>query len=381
MESDSFTFSEDKVPRPLWEPRNEWESRVKFVEDNIKDYGLEKALNLSLVWANMKFLGCKYPPGTEHLVQYYPVPSREELKLRRKSVKSVSTPAPSFEEVSALLSSAHTQSSLRATHLHIQTIANELCLCKECLKQEAGKSESFTRRGMAILDCYKKQESNFTYDILQRQQDLPEEAWTLKINGDVALERNGSMAKLMEEFVKVVHNWQEANQKPPCPVLAKQIQDDPASDPNNQSSGGNNSSQFFNYSSSACNTPDGRSSAFSTPDKQRFGGSYRGSPGHQGPSYGANRYQGTPSLLGEYNTSPNYQGNYSSQGSSNYQGGGGNGPGFPPAQGHGHDGRGGGGHWRGYRGGGAGGYQGNSGDQGSYSQPPSDRKRARYSLN
>jgi len=352
MELDSF-FSEEMVPRPLWEPRNEWESRVKFVEDNLKDYGLERALNLSLVWANMKFLGCKYPSGTENLVQYYPVPSSQELKQRRKNVKSIPKPAQSFEEVSALLSSAHTQSSLRATHLQIQTIANELCLCRECLKQEEGKTESFTRRGMAILDCYKQLESSFTYDIVQKQ-DQPAEVWLLKINGDMALERSGGMGKLMEEFVKITHNWQEANQKPPCPVLAKQSQENPASassDQLNQSYEGNSSHQFFNYSSTAYDTPDrGRGSSYSTPNRSRSGEPYRGSPGHQGSGYGANQYSG-----GQFSTSPNYQGNRG--GSADYQGGGSllGSPSLAGGQDHryGGDSR---GHYR--RGSSGGGYQG-----------------------
>ena len=58
------------VARPLWEPRHEWESRVKFVEDHIAEYSLEKATNLSIVWANMKFLECSYPPGTEAMVTH-----------------------------------------------------------------------------------------------------------------------------------------------------------------------------------------------------------------------------------------------------------------------------------------------------------------------
>ena len=57
-----------QVKRCSWEPRHEWEGRVKFVKDHMDEYGLEKAINLSTVWANMEFLGCKYPAKTEQLV-------------------------------------------------------------------------------------------------------------------------------------------------------------------------------------------------------------------------------------------------------------------------------------------------------------------------
>lgn len=60
-----------QVKRCSWEPRHEWEARVRFVEDHVDVYGLEKAIILSTVWANMKFLGCRYPAQTEQMVNRY----------------------------------------------------------------------------------------------------------------------------------------------------------------------------------------------------------------------------------------------------------------------------------------------------------------------
>ena len=378
MESPSF--SDELVPRPIWEPRHEWQSRVKFVEDNLADYGVEKALNLSLVWANMNFLGCRYPSGTEHLVQSYPVPSFDELKQRRRKSKGIPKPETSFAEVTALLSSAHTQSILKATHLEIQTIANELCLCKECLKQEPGKTESFSRKGMKILECYKQQDATFVYDVSQKDNQT-EEVWTLTLNGAVALERNGSMGQLMEEFVKILHNWQEANQKPPCPLLAKQLEEgSPAdtsnTDQHNQSYGAAYDSRHSGYGSSGYETPDGR----------RMGGAYQGSPGYSDKSgyRGSPIRQGSPNLQGNYHGSPNYRGSPSYRGSPNDQG-----PGRYQGSPSSFRGRGGGyqgsGPYQssngGYQGRGSGGYKSGRDDRGGYSGQGHgpERKRGRNS--
>lgn len=211
---------EAAVTRPLWEPRHEWEARVKFVEDYVADCGLEKATNLSLVWANMKFLGCSYPGGTEALVTHYEVPSLEELRARRKCKDSIadykrssSTPVSSFDEVSALLSSIHTQSSIKATHPQLRTIANEMCLCKDCLG--VSENESYSDKGHKILQHLKKSRSDFAYELREG-----EGVWCLVLNGEVVLKRNTSEALALEDFVKMLNNWQEANQKPACPLVA-----------------------------------------------------------------------------------------------------------------------------------------------------------------
>lgn len=41
----SLADVENTVNRPHWEPRHEWESRMKFMEDNLAGYGLEKAIS------------------------------------------------------------------------------------------------------------------------------------------------------------------------------------------------------------------------------------------------------------------------------------------------------------------------------------------------
>lgn len=215
---------EGAVTRPLWEPRHEWEARVKFVEDNVADHDLEKAVNLSLVWANMKFLGCRYPAGTEAMVSDYPEPSYKELRARRKCKDSVANfkrrsskdgHSASFEEVSALLSSIHTQSSIKATPLQLQAIANKLCLCKECL--EVTETDSYSNKGVKILEQLKGTWKDFNYELINLN-----EVWSLVINSEVVL--NGCTTKIsaLENFVKMLNNWQEANQKPACPKVASQ---------------------------------------------------------------------------------------------------------------------------------------------------------------
>ena len=72
------------VKRNQWEPKHEWESRLMFVEDNLDTHGLEKAINLSLVWANINFLGCSYPSHTHELVSDYPLPNQDVLRAERK---------------------------------------------------------------------------------------------------------------------------------------------------------------------------------------------------------------------------------------------------------------------------------------------------------
>ena len=63
-----------------WESRHEWVARISFVEDHLPTYGFERALSLSMVWANMKFLGCRYPNATEQLVMHYSVPETDKSR-------------------------------------------------------------------------------------------------------------------------------------------------------------------------------------------------------------------------------------------------------------------------------------------------------------
>ena len=63
-----------------WESRHEWVARISFIEDHLPTYGFERALSLSMVWANMKFLGCRYPEATERLVMHYNVPETDKSR-------------------------------------------------------------------------------------------------------------------------------------------------------------------------------------------------------------------------------------------------------------------------------------------------------------
>lgn len=215
------------VTRPLWEPRHEWEARVKFVEDNVDQHGLEKAVNLSLVWANMTYLGCHYPAGTEALVSHYPEPSQQELRARRKCKDSMAaakhektSSEPKFAEVSALLTSIHTQSSIRATHPQMQTIANKMCLCKDCLGLP--ENASYSKKGVKVLELLKNKDSNFKYELQNNSSSQSTESWSLVINGETVLKGNSSEMLALEDFVKMLNNWQEANQKPACPHVTSE---------------------------------------------------------------------------------------------------------------------------------------------------------------
>ena len=54
------------------------------MEDSLDKYGLEKAIHLSLVWANITFLGCSYPSHTHQLVADYPLPDQKLLLAERR---------------------------------------------------------------------------------------------------------------------------------------------------------------------------------------------------------------------------------------------------------------------------------------------------------
>lgn len=69
-----------------WEPRTEWMARIEFVEDHIDKYGYDRAFSLSMVWANVKFLHCRYPPETEELVRAYPVPTEPRKRYPKSGV-------------------------------------------------------------------------------------------------------------------------------------------------------------------------------------------------------------------------------------------------------------------------------------------------------
>ena len=83
-EVDSAAPAEAKTPLVVkmypWESRHEWVARISFIEDHLPTYGFERSLSLSMVWANMKFLGCRYPDATERLVMHYNVPETDKCR-------------------------------------------------------------------------------------------------------------------------------------------------------------------------------------------------------------------------------------------------------------------------------------------------------------
>ena len=55
--------------RCLWESDIQWKARSQFIETWKNHYPDDRLAALSMVWANMKFLGCRYPAKTEELVK------------------------------------------------------------------------------------------------------------------------------------------------------------------------------------------------------------------------------------------------------------------------------------------------------------------------
>lgn len=78
--------------RCLWESEFQWKARSQFIE-TWKDYYPEDALAaLSMVWANMKFLGCRYPAKTEEIVSE--LESKAAISIPAKAVRK---PKPLIE--------------------------------------------------------------------------------------------------------------------------------------------------------------------------------------------------------------------------------------------------------------------------------------------
>lgn len=328
---------ENAVKRPHWEPRHEWESRVKFVEDNVGDHGLEKAVTLSIVWANMKFLGCSYPPGTEKLVSNYPVPSFEELRARRRAKESLKrgmsggggdTPTSpkkakldndAITDVSSLIATIRSQSeknqqggggggfipeynkelSRRVPRL-IQTIANAVCLCKECIGEEsAGDSERVKSMLQKYIDS-KDSSFKFEFKEVMITGDSQESyKCTLLVNGEPIAEKvtagkGESKTAVSVEVLKMADDWQEAHGKPPCPKLAAQYASSPHPEQYTEEydggAGGTPASRYSEY-----NRGGGGNSYYNRPQRGR-GYNYQ-SPGERqqrSPRYSSEYYMPPP---------------------------------------------------------------------------------------
>lgn len=245
---------EASLERALWEPLHEWESRVKFVEDHFKSHGMEKSIHLSLLWANMNFLGCKYPGHAEALVSQYPPPSMDELEERRsrrpkkrmledgssrdsegidgRPDSKTSKTGPSRAEVSALISSIRSQAEScpspdsgnpKAIMGDIETMASKTCLCEKCL----GKVDGTTSKAIRIMERYSPICSGPFVHTFTFSECVGGLMCSLDINGMVVIERTGlakkdSKAAVATELVQRLEEWQESNQLPPCAHVPKQ---------------------------------------------------------------------------------------------------------------------------------------------------------------
>ena len=56
-----------------------WKARICFIEDNLDKFDFEKALVLSMLWANVYFLGCRYPSEAEGLISDYVLPEDHSM--------------------------------------------------------------------------------------------------------------------------------------------------------------------------------------------------------------------------------------------------------------------------------------------------------------
>ncbi len=266
---------ENSVKRLPWEARHEWESRVKFVEDNSDAYGLEKAINLSLVWSNMKFLGCSYPPRVEEKVAHYPLPDLSTLRSRRKqgegSQRSSGQSKPTgkrdeardfdrarqdkrkraydttdsgeadlphelFSEsaiaakVDALIAAVRKQTEPEAKTLTrppsshtpaiLQEIGKVVCLCDACL----GQSEpSAIQRLNTVVQRYRNQGKNLEHSFESSLAGPSSSSWSLLLNGvQVGKSVHGkkkTVAKndIAEEVMEMLLRYQESHGMPPCP--------------------------------------------------------------------------------------------------------------------------------------------------------------------
>ena len=258
---------EELVKKSPWEPRHEWESRVKFVEDHVDTFGLEKALTLSNVWANMKFLGCSYPAKAEALVTAYPVPDFDELRARRRKRRqsdqesftqgldkdeTLDTKKPRIDqeshrdvasEVNTLISSirmkyeenAKEEQKLRSTQQQealfsapeMKEVARQVCPCNSCLGLTANAVEKLHR----MFERFSaKHNPGFSYDYNWEEFNFKGselKKCVLTINGKAVADKHGLKKKttkqgLAEDVIEAIDYYQKMNGYPPCPASHSQ---------------------------------------------------------------------------------------------------------------------------------------------------------------
>ena len=331
---------EKAVKRPHWEPRHEWESRVKFVEDNVGDHGLEKAIALSIVWANMTFLGCSYPSGTEKLVGNYQAPSFDELRARRRAKDALKrgtsdsgSPTNSKKakieetalDVSSLISTIRTQSernqigvgdgfvperdeklSKRVPQM-IQAVADAVCICQQCI---GGKDVNTSEKVKSMLQMYSDSKDDaFNFEFKDDQDGNNGYKCSLHINNNPVVEKTASgkeeaMGVMSAEVLKMVDDWQEAHRKPSCPNLAAQYA-------NSQS---RYTEEYDGTPSRYSGFNQSRGNSYHQQRREKSYNSYQ-SPGNQRSRYSSEYSMPPPAR-------PLSGGRYSSGGQSGYNGGG-----------------------------------------------------------
>ena len=78
------------IKRCLWESDFQWNARRQFIETWRDSFPEDRLAALSMVWANMKFLGCRYPTSTEDIVieleSKAPICLPERAVRKRKSI-------------------------------------------------------------------------------------------------------------------------------------------------------------------------------------------------------------------------------------------------------------------------------------------------------
>lgn len=241
------------------------------MKDNLEKYGLEKAIHLSLVWANTNFLGCSYPSHTQELVSDYPLPDqdslwsernkREQAERKRRDLDGGSgeregakrvkvsqnedTPSKegshdssteetdaSFEQVSlqvdALISAIRRQHEKKAEEKMKQSDANiphevlkmlrAMCMCNQCFTPGTSPSSlvnSFFQRYLARFD------KTFKYNFSFNEGSTTTEC-KFTINGQIIAEARGenkkfAKQKTAEHFLKLVNSYYQHQGKPCCP--------------------------------------------------------------------------------------------------------------------------------------------------------------------
>lgn len=76
-----------EAKRCLWETDLQWRARLQFINTWKDHYPDDKLSALSMVWANMKFLGCRYPVNTEEIVNE--LESKAAISIPDKAVRKL----------------------------------------------------------------------------------------------------------------------------------------------------------------------------------------------------------------------------------------------------------------------------------------------------